>query len=59
MFTGNEDTNVKIIEKLSLSDRQSICQQDKYFNHLCNTNITLKNKLLMTNNKVDKIINFF
>ncbi len=52
-LTGNEDTDVKIINSLKLKDLRQICQLNNYAANLCENHIVLKNRI----KNVKKIVN--
>lgn len=52
-----EDVDIDTLLYLPLEDVRRLCQTDKYFNHLCQSN-RVQNKLQTVKNKVNKMINY-
>lgn len=48
-MTGNINTDVKILSKLSSNDLIIMCEYDKYVFNLCSNNIELYNRIIKPN----------
>ena len=56
-FTGNRDTDIKILLDLNLKDLRHYCQIDNYANQLCR-GPELKRKMKLAMDKVNAVMNF-
>ena len=55
-LTGNEDTDVEIINSLNLDDLRSVCRTNQYASNLCQNHITLKSRINNIKKKVTNIM---
>lgn len=56
-LTGKVDTDVVIINSLTLDDVRQVCQMNKYAANLCENHITLKSKFKFVKNRVNHVMN--
>ena len=55
-LTGNEDTDVVIINSLNLNDLRTICSSNQYANNLCKNHIILKSRFNRVKQKATHIM---